>query len=481
LRSRASIKLAENSELHTFDGGTVKHRLQSILAAVALLGSGAAIANFHLYQVEQLYSNADGSVQFLVLHQTPPTNGENLLQGHTLTSSQGGVTQTYFFPNDLPGSDNSCDPYGYGYMCGSAPTANKRVLIATQGFAALGVVTPDYTVPNGFFPTAVSAAHPGVINYAENSAIFAYSSLPTDGVNAMGGNGAVVANVATNYAGQKASVTPAPPPPTVFGNFQGLWWNDPDNSESGWGINFNHQGDTIFATWFTFGLAGQPLWLVATLTSTPAAPNVFSGNFVAFSGSRFDAFDQTKVLSSQQGTGTVTFSDLDHARFDYTVAGQPQQTKQIKREPLNASPMASCNWGAQSNLALATNYQDLWYAFPADSEKGWGVNFTHQGNTIFATWFTYGVDGQPMWLVAAIANTPAQPNVYTGSLTKAVSGPSFNAVPFDFNMVKGTAAGTLTVTFADGNRATFDYSVDAVNQTKQITRDVFAQPGTMCQ
>ncbi len=68
--------------------------------------------------------------------------------------------------------------------------------------------------------------------------------------------------------------------------------------------------------------------------------------------------------------------------------------------------MASCSWGAQPNLALATNYQDLWYAFPADSEKGWGINFTHQGNTIFATWFTFAVDGQPLWLVAALDKYP---------------------------------------------------------------------------
>ena len=34
-------------------------------------------------------------------------------------------------------------------------------------------------------------------------------------------------------------------------NFGGLWWNSPAGSESGWGINFAHQGDQIFASWFT--------------------------------------------------------------------------------------------------------------------------------------------------------------------------------------------------------------------------------------
>ena len=81
-------------------------------------------------------------------------------------------------------------------------------------------------------------------------------------------------------------------------------------------------------------------------------------------------------------------------------------------------PLPTCTFGAQPNLALATNYQDLWYAAPAESEAGWGVNFTHQGDIIFATWFTYDVDGTPLWLVATVNKTA--PGVYTG-----------NAVPDD--------------------------------------------------
>ena len=60
--------------------------------------------------------------------------------------------------------------------------------------------------------------------------------------------------------------------------------------------------------------------------------------------------------------------------------------------------LPTCTFGAQLDLTLASNYQDLWYAAPAESESGWGMNFTHQGDTIFATWFTYDVDGSPLWL-----------------------------------------------------------------------------------
>ena len=51
-------------------------------------------------------------------------------------------------------------------------------------------------------------------------------------------------------------------------NYQGLWWNPP--AESGWGINFAHQGDIIFATWFTYDAAGKPWWLIAELHKTAA-------------------------------------------------------------------------------------------------------------------------------------------------------------------------------------------------------------------
>ena len=37
-----------------------------------------------------------------------------------------------------------------------------------------------------------------------------------------------------------------------------------------------------------------------------------------------------------------------------------------------------------------------------------------------------------------------------------------------------------SLTFADGNHATFAYTVNAVSQVKQITRQIFSAPGTVC-
>ena len=115
------------------------------LAAVVLLlaVSGSSHATFHLWHITQLYSNADATVQFIEL--TAYASGQEFISGHTITSSQGATTHSYTFPADLPGDTASTMSEGY---YGGMYTTYKSMLIGTQGFAALGVVMPDYIVPN---------------------------------------------------------------------------------------------------------------------------------------------------------------------------------------------------------------------------------------------------------------------------------------------------------------------------------------------
>ena len=99
-------------------------------------------------------------------------------------------------------------------------------------------------------------------------------------------------------------------------------------------------------------------------------------------------------------------------------------------------------FGASPALAAGANYQGLWWNPPAES--GWGINFAHQGDMIFATWFTYDGRGEPWWLIAELHRT-AQAG-YTGDVW-TVTGPPFNAVPFDPARVAETAVGRMSVTF----------------------------------
>jgi hypothetical protein len=101
--------------------------------------------------------------------------------------------------------------------------------------------------------------------------------------------------------------------------------------------------------------------------------------------------------------------------------------------------------------------------------------------TIFATWFTYDIDGSPLWLVVTANKT--SPGVYSGDLY-LTSGARYDA--FNPASVTATKVGTATFTVADGNDITFDYTVQLasmaapVHQQKQITREIFTAPGTTC-
>ncbi len=170
-----------------------KRAVRAAIRCGAALGAAvfaaAAHASFHTFQIDELYSSPDGLVQFVELHEFLGADGQEFLAGHALTSKQGATTRTYTFPSNLP------NPF----------TAGKRVLIATPGFAALGVVTPDYVVPAPFlFPNG------GTLDYAGVDSV-TYPTLP-GGVNSLSRSGAVGMNSPTNYAGQTGSILPAPPP-----------------------------------------------------------------------------------------------------------------------------------------------------------------------------------------------------------------------------------------------------------------------------
>jgi serine protease len=257
---------------------------------------------------------------------------------------------------------------------------------------------------------------------------------------------------------------------------EGLWWNAPGESESGWGINVAHQGTTLFATWFTYDASGKAWWLSLTANRTGTNPDTYAGQLIETHGPAFSTvpFDPGAVTRSIVGTGTLTFNDVNRGSFSYSVNGT-SQTKTITRQAFG--PLPSCVYGAQPNFGRATNYQNLWWV-AAGAESGWGINLVHQGDSIFATWFTYDSDRAPLWLSVTAARTGT--GAYSGQLIRT-AGPAFSAVPFNPASVTREVVGTATLTFANGNAATFAYTFNGVTQAKQITRQLFAPPaGTIC-
>jgi hypothetical protein len=419
--------------------------MRAILGALAaLLLSVPASATFHLWQMSELYSNASGTVQFLEL--SALSGGQQFVAGHVLTAGGNSFT----FPSNLPGDSQG-----------------RRMLVGTQAFAALNIVAPDYIVPNNFFPVGG-----GTVNFAEFADVWNYGPLP-GGTLSLGRSGATATNSPMNFAGQTGTVpgSTTPPPPDL--NFQALWWRSPAGSENGWGLNVTHQGDALFVTWFTYGADSNDLWMVMD-NMRKVGNNSYFGNIYQTRSAPFSAYDGAQFTATQVGTATLSFSDASNGSFTYTVNGSTE-TKPITKF-VYGSPVPTCVAGTTS--AGAVSYQDLWWRSPAGSENGWGVNITHQGDALFATWFTYGADGSRLWLVMdnAMRTTPTS-TTYAGNVYRTRSSP-FNA--YDGSRFSATQVGTASITFTDANNATFSYTVNGISQTKPLTRFVFSSPVTTC-
>src|SRR5262245_52093765 len=92
-----------------------------------------AFAKSHLWKFTEVFSNADGSVQFIEMFVFDPAGtAEVQLAGFPLTSS----SSTFVFPHNLPNQN----------------TFHTWILLATPAFASLpGAPTPDYIIPAQFF------------------------------------------------------------------------------------------------------------------------------------------------------------------------------------------------------------------------------------------------------------------------------------------------------------------------------------------
>jgi hypothetical protein len=168
------------------------NKLSRVIAVIALAFWTSVAVAATTFQIETIYSNADGSIQYVVLHETAGANGQQVLSG-------GGLIVTYHPLNKLANK-----LFTFLHDLPSSQTADRRVLIASQGLADLGIITPDYVFPNQFlFTGAATLGFSGVdsVNYA---------ALPTDGVNAITRTGTIVPNVATNFAGDSTSIPPLP-------------------------------------------------------------------------------------------------------------------------------------------------------------------------------------------------------------------------------------------------------------------------------
>jgi hypothetical protein len=120
------------------------------------------------------------------------------------------------------------------------------------------------------------------------------------------------------------------------------------------------------------------------------------------------------------------------------------------------------------------NYQGLWWAAPAGSEAGWGIQLAHQGDIVFTTWFTYDANGKALWLSMTAQKNLTGPfaGQYTGAIVQSV-GPAFDIPVFPPNQVRSVTVGNGRLAFDDAGGGTFAYTLNGVAQTKSIVRQAF--------
>ena len=247
-------------------------------------------------------------------------------------------------------------------------------------------------------------------------------------------------------------------------NATGLWWR-PD--EEGRGTWLSHQGDTIFVVDYAYDATGQPRW--RTMIAAKRDDGVFAGEVYETRGPSFSAgtFDAQAVAPSQIGPGWLVQDDADHVRVNMSEGVARALTRQT------FGKLPECSFGLTADPATSTNYTDLWWN---PSESGWGINLAHQGDTIFAAWYTYAVEGTPLFLVATLNKTA--PAEYAGDLYRA-TGPAGATM-------HASAVGTANLAFLNGNSATLTANVQLpgmtapMTRTRGITRQIFAAPGALC-
>ncbi len=329
----------------------------------------------------------------------------------------------------------------------------------------------------GTSASGLQAYTTGVLG-AQGQAVTLLNNVPTPNVAGatiyVGYGTSASAMIASGIYQGAVSVPGSAACPDPSTSYEGLWLK---SDESGWGLNLAHQGTTLFGTWFTYDVDGSGLWLVMS-NGGQVSPGTFSGALYRTTGPAFNAAPFTSIAFpanyTEAGTLTLSFLDANTGTMSYTVNGIAQ-SKPIGRY-IYASGGTDCVLGGSPGAF--PNYEDLWLNSPLGTESGWGVNLTHQGDILFATWFTYQAGGKGQWLVMSNGAKTA-PGVYAGALQRT-TGPAFSAVPFNPNNVARATVGSATFTFSSANNGTFAYTVDGISQTKPIARYVYASPTTTC-
>ena len=168
--------------------------------ALLLAAAATAWAGAHTWDVNEVFSNASGTIQFVELREANGTPNETGLPATTSRSN----AETFMIPGPAL----------------TPPTSNKFFLIATADFAALpGAPTPDRILPAGNVPFFATGGD--TVTYGRYDSLV-FGPVPTNGIDSLRRNLTTGPNTPTNYAGATGQVDASSGPPVPALNGLGI-------------------------------------------------------------------------------------------------------------------------------------------------------------------------------------------------------------------------------------------------------------------
>ncbi len=164
------------------------------------------------------------------------------------------------------------------------------------------------------------------------------------------------------------------------------WWYDKDALGSG--ISIEIQNGNLFMGWYTYDNAGNPIWM----SSYGSVNNdIFSGTLYKWHGWYLED-SYTVPTPEPVGTVSLDLSDANSTIFSWTYNGISGNSTMIKF-------MDSLAPGDKD----PRNIHGWWYC---PSMDGMGLFLEAQADTMFLTWYNYGIFGDPLWWTASDSFKP---------------------------------------------------------------------------
>jgi hypothetical protein len=257
-----------------------------------------------------------------------------------------------------------------------------------------------------------------------------------------------------NTIGATAALA-VPQPTSLDFPLQDLWWAGADSP--GWGLNIAKNEQRLFSTLFIYDSAGKPQWVVMPSGTWDPVHNVYYGDLFIPAGSAYSAYVPERFdMGDPVGKGSLSFITEDDGYFDYVIRDTPggQRIQRYKFAPRGtATPL----------------YGGMWWG--GAGQDGWGVSIQQQGQTLFATWYTYGADGKVTWFYMP-GGSWTSATAYTGTLYRTTAGPWAGGT-YNPASLKVFPVGTLRLDFTSPNAATMTSTVDGATLARPLLRFAF--------